>query len=246
MRTLQQLFGSLFLSLSAVAVSQPVTYEVDGKSYEGYYVSPAKNSPVVFILHDWNGLDGYEIKRANMLAEQGYTVFAADLYGKGIRPTELEQKQQLTTALSKDRAKMRRLIQAAVNTAKAQGADISNAVMMGYCFGGGAVLEYARSGAEMKGFVTFHGALRTPEGESYVHTKGSILVFHGSADTSVTLQDLAQLGTELEQYHIPHELISYGGAPHAFTVFGTDRYRQDADEKSWQRFLDYLKATLPR
>ena len=60
----------------------------------------------------------------------------------------------------------------------------------------------------------------------------------------ITLNDLAQLGTELEQNKIPHELVTYGGAPHAFTVFGSDRYRETADRHSWTRFLQYLKETL--
>ena len=58
------------------------------------------------------------------------------------------------------------------------------------------------------------------------------------------MEQFADLGTELEKQGLSHEMITYGGAPHAFTVYGSDRYRQDADEKSWQRFSDYLKKTL--
>ena len=68
---------------------------------------------------------------------------------------------------------MRALIQGALVTAKAKGADTGNAVVMGYCFGGAAVLEFARSGADMKGFATFHGGLKTPEGQDYTQTKGT-------------------------------------------------------------------------
>ena len=244
MRLQSILFGSILSILSTMSFSKTITYQVDGKPYEGYYVTPGKSAPLVLLLHDWDGLTDYEIKRAEMLKQEGYAVFAADLFGKGIRPTAVADKQQHTGALYKDRAKLQRLVQGALDTAKAQGANVNNSVAMGYCFGGAAVLEHARAGADMKGFVTFHGGISTPEGQSYANTKGSVLVFHGSADSMITLNDLAQLGTELEQNKIPHELVTYGGAPHAFTVFGSDRYRETADRHSWTRFIQYLKETL--
>ena len=179
-----------------------------------------------------------------MLAELGYAVFVADLFGKGVRPTEVEDKRQHTGELYKDRAKMRALIQGALDTAKAQGGNVDKAVVMGYCFGGAAVLEYARSGADMNGFVTFHGGLSTPEGQNYSTAKGKFLVLHGTADSSITMADFAGLANELEQHGVAHEMITYGGAPHAFTVFGQDSYREDADRKSWQRFVEYLADTL--
>jgi len=178
------------------------------------------------------------------VAAQGYTVFAADLFGAGVRPASVEDKRQHTGELYKDRAKMRALVQGALDTAGAKGADTGNAVVMGYCFGGAAVLEYARSGAAMKGFVTFHGGLKTPEGQDYSKAQGKFLILHGTADTSVTLEDFVNLAAALEQNGIDHEMITYGGAPHAFTVFGEDRYREDADKKSWKRFLEYLDETL--
>lgn len=179
-----------------------------------------------------------------MLAEQGYAVMAADLFGAGIRPTEDTDKRQHTGELYKDRAKMRALMQEALDVAKSKGANINNAVAMGYCFGGAAVLELARSGADLEAVVTFHGGLATPEGQNYQMTKGKVLVFHGTADTAITLDQFAQLANELETTGVPHEMITYSGAPHAFTVFGSDRYRADADRASWQRFLMFLDETL--
>jgi dienelactone hydrolase len=179
-----------------------------------------------------------------MLAELGYAVFAADLFGKGVRPTEMVDKKQHTGELYKDRAKLRALIQGAVDEAKQQGANTGNAVVMGYCFGGAAVLEYARSGADVKGHVTFHGGLSTPEGQDYSKAKGQVLILHGTADSAITMADFAALADELEAHGVRHEMISYGGAPHAFTVFGAERYREDADRKSWQRFVAFLDETL--
>jgi dienelactone hydrolase len=139
---------------------------------------------------------------------------------------------------------MRVLLNGALDAAEAKGADMGNAVAMGYCFGGAVVLELARSGADLKGFVSFHGGLATPEGQDYSKTKGRLLVLHGTADSSVTMEDFAKLAVALEGKKVSHEMITYSGAPHAFTVFGSDRYRKDADEKSWQRFTQFLEEVF--
>ena len=139
---------------------------------------------------------------------------------------------------------MRTLLQGALYTAKSYGANVNNAVAMGYCFGGAAVLEFARSGADLKGFVTFHGGLTTPEGQDYSKTKGKLLILHGTADANITMEQFAGLANELEASGVAHEMIAYGGAPHAFTVFGERRYREGADKTSWKRFTQYLSETL--
>ena len=236
--------ATLILSSTTFAAGRPVSYEIAGEGFEGYMVSPSKKAPLVLLIHDWDGLTDYEVKRSEMLAELGYSVFAADLYGKGVRPTELKDKRRITGELYKDRERMRSLLEGALDAAKAKGLDISNAVAIGYCFGGTAVLELARSGAELKGFVTFHGGLAIPKGQDYSKTRGQVLVFHGTADKAVTMEEFAMLASELEEKKVGHEMITYSGAPHAFTIFGSERYREDADRKSWERFVDYLKEIL--
>jgi len=124
------------------------------------------------------------------------------------------------------------------------GADVENSVVAGYCFGGAAVLEFARSGTDLKGFVSFYGGLATPEGQGYSKVKGEVLIFHGTADNAVSMDEFAELAQVLEEDGIKHEMITYSGAPHAFTVFGSDRYRKDADSKSWQRFTVFLDQVL--
>lgn len=226
------------------ASGEKVSYEVNGQAYEGYYVSPAENAPLVLIIHDWDGLTDYEVKRAHMLADMGYAVFAADLFGAGVRPTEVKDKRQHTGELYKDRAKMRALMNGALKEAASKGANAGNAVAMGYCFGGAAVLELARSGIGLKGFATFHGGLKTPEGQDYSNTNGDILVMHGTADSAITMDQFAALAGELESAGVRHEMITYSGAPHAFTVFDSGRYREDADRKSWARFSQFLEEKL--
>ncbi|QHI70031.1 dienelactone hydrolase family protein [Tichowtungia aerotolerans] len=241
----RMILALILSALTASAVSaESVTYQAGETICEGWYISPSPNAPLVLLVHDWDGLTDYEKQRASMLSDLGYAVFCADLFGAGVRPTELDAKQKCTGELYADRAKMRLLMSGALNAAKEQGGNIGNAVTMGYCFGGTAVLEFARSGADLKGFVTFHGGLQTPEDQDYSKTKGQVVVFHGTADTSIPMDDFVNLARELERAGVPHELTTYGGAPHAFTVFGSDRYRKDADEKSWRRFTQFLKMTL--
>ena len=244
MKTICTLLFLILLATTAAAGGQVVAYDVKGEAFEGYFTSPADNAPFVLLIHDWDGLTEYEVNRADMLAEKGYAVFAADLFGAGIRPTEVKDRRQHTGELYKDRERMRSLIVGALDAARARGARVNNAVAMGYCFGGAAVLEFARSGADMKGFVTFHGGLSTPEGQDYGKTKGKLLILHGTADKNITMDHFAMLANALEEKGVPHEMIAYGGAPHAFTVFGSDRYRKDADEKSWKRFVEFLEETL--
>lgn len=234
----------LGLASAAGAAGETVPYEVDGKPCEGHFVSPEAGAPFVLLVHDWDGLTDYEVRRASMLADLGYAVFAADLFGAGVRPEKVEDRRRLTGELYRDRERMRALLHGALEAARSRGADVGNGVAMGYCFGGTPVLELARSGADLKGFVTFHGGLETPQGQDYSRTRGRVLVFHGTADTSVTMDRFADLAGELERQGVPHEMTTYGGAPHAFTVFGTDRYREDADRRSWERFRAFLEATL--
>jgi len=241
------IYAFLLLLVPTVAfglTGTSVTYQVNGQSYEGYYVSPFDQAPFVLLIHDWDGLTDYEVQRANMLADLGYTVFALDLFGAGVRPTEMKDKRQHTGELYKNREKMLALMKRALDTAKNKGANIKNAAAMGYCFGGAAVLELARSGADLKGFATFHGGLKTPEGQSYAKTQGKILIMHGSADAVITMDQFADLAKELETAGVDHEMITYSGAKHAFTVFGTDRYQKEADKKSWKRFTEFLADTL--
>ena len=131
--------------------------------------------------------------------------------------------------------------------AAARGISDRPAVVVGYCFGGAGALELARSGAagRIAGYVTFHGTLATPQGQGYARGTPPILVAHGGADTAVTLDHVAALSQQLESAGVAYEIQIYSGAPHAFTHFGSKRYRQRADEQSWDAFTDFLADNLP-
>jgi dienelactone hydrolase len=244
MRLLAALVLVLALAPYARGEGTTVRYEADGREFEGYYISPSEDAPLVLLVHDWDGLTDYEVKRAGMLAGMGYAVFAVDLFGAGVRPESIDDRRRLTGRLYEDRQEMRSLLIAGLDAALAQGGHASRAVAMGYCFGGTAVLELARSGADLDGFVTFHGGLSTPEGQDYSPVEGELLVLHGTADESVSMDEFAKLAVELEEAGVPHEMITYSGAPHAFTVFGSPRYREHADRRSWERFARFLEEVL--
>lgn len=233
---------ALAASQTALAITtKNLTYNVDNQTYEGYYAKADKpNAPFILLIHDWDGLTDYERKRADMLATEGYNVLAADMFGQGIRPTSIEENKRLTGALYDDRAKMRRLLAGALNAGQLQGDNVREGVTMGYCFGGTVALELARSGFEQKAFVPFHGAFDIPAGQSYDNTTGEILVFHGTADEAVSMESFMTLGKTLEAANVEHEMVTYSGAPHAFSVFGSDRYDARADQRSWKRYTDFL------
>lgn len=240
------LLGVVAALLPAAAMAgESVVYSVAGESYEGY--SAAAQGPskgLVLIVHDWDGLTDYEEQRAEMLAELGYDAFAIDLFGQGNRPETTEARRAETGKLYQDRAKMRSLLLGGYSAAREQ--SNAPAVVMGYCFGGAAVLEMARSAQaeNVAGYATFHGGLSTPEGQSYPADTPPLLIAHGGADSAVTMDDVAALSKELESAGLKYEIQVYSGAPHAFTVFGTDRYREVADAQSWDAFQDFLDTNL--
>ncbi|WP_372610576.1 dienelactone hydrolase family protein [Halomonas sp.] len=223
-----------------------IIYQLGDEAFEGYLVTAQGESRgTVLVIHDWDGLDDYERRRADMLAEQGYDAFAVDLYGRGNRPEEIDARKAETARLYEDRDRMRTLTLGGLEEARAQGAT-EETVVMGYCFGGAVALELARSGeAEaIQGYATFHGGLTTPEGQSWDTDTPPILIAHGGADSSISMDDVATLSQELEAAGLTYEIEVYSGAPHAFTVFGSDRYQERADEKSWAAFLELLDETL--
>lgn len=224
-------------------------YSVDGKDYEGVWFTAAKQdaahpssrAALIILVHDWDGLTAYERERGYQLAQLGYNVFAVDMFGKGVRPTELDEKKRLTGDLYKHRDKMEKLLEAGVSAAIKQGGNANNMVVMGYCFGGSVALQAARSGLPAQGFVTFHGGLKTPEGEDYSKVTAPLLILHGAVDQVSPVDEFAALSKALEAAGAANEMILYGGARHAFTEPG-ERYNKVADMKSWARFKQFLTA----
>ena len=207
----------------------------DGETFEGYRSAAKSDSKgLVLIIHDWDGLTEYEMRRADMLADMGYDAFAFDLFGK----------KKETGRLYQDRERMRSLILGGLQEARR--ASDEKAVVVGYCFGGAVALELARSGkAEgIAGYVSFHGGLATPEDQAYSSETPPILIAHGGADTSVTMDEVADLAREMESAGVTYEIQVYSGAPYGFTEFNSERYQKRADEQSWDAFSEFLATNL--
>jgi dienelactone hydrolase len=233
------------LLLAAPALAEDVSYEVDGEAFTGYRAQAGDPAGLVLILHDWDGMTDYERQRADMLAGMGYDAFALDLFGDDTPTETVDHRRAATGALYEDRARMRRLLEAGIEQAMS-GSEAERMVVMGYCFGGAATLEMARNGGPeaVAGYASFHGGLSTPEGQGWSGDEPPLLILHGGADSSITLEDVATLGTELEAAGTTYRIEIYSGAPHAFTVFDGDRYDERADTESWSAFTGFLEDRL--
>ncbi|ROT95834.1 dienelactone hydrolase family protein [Histidinibacterium lentulum] len=232
---------------TAQIVAEPHLYTVGDTEFEGYvaYNSDLEETKgTILIVHDWDGLTDYEMRRAEMLAALGYTAFAIDVYGADVEPEGVEDYRRLSGEMYSDRETFReRLLGAVEESAAIPGATDAKA-MIGYCFGGAAVLEAARAGADLDAFVSFHGGLGTPEGQTWEAASAPIMFFHGSADPVSGMADLAQVLDELQEAGVPHGAQVFGGARHSFTVWGSDDYLLEADQGSWEGLQAFLDETL--
>lgn len=229
----------------APAFAKDVEYQAAGKKLTGYFATAEDPKGLVLIVHDWNGVDDHERRRADMLADMGYDAFALDMFGAQTPVDTTDDRRAATGALYRNRELMRGLITAGLAQASAL-SDAEGVVVMGYCFGGAVTLEMARSklAKQVSGYATFHGGLETPEGQSWSSDTPPLLIMHGGADSSVTMQDVATLVGELEAAGTAYTVEIYSGAPHGFTEAGSDRYQERADTESWKAFSEFLAEHL--
>jgi dienelactone hydrolase len=243
MRLVSTLAISLLTAVPALA--EDVAYTVGEEAFTGYWAEAENVKGLVLIVHDWDGMDDYERQRADMLAEMGYNAFALDMFGDGTPTETMDHRRAATGALYQDRERMRALIEAGAEQALAR-SGTESMVVIGYCFGGAVALEMARSDMadRASGYATFHGGLSTPEGQSWDGDEPPLLILHGGADTSITMQDVATLSSELETAGNTYTIEVYSNAPHAFTVMGSERYQERADKESWEAFSRFLDQQL--
>ena len=218
-KTLVPLLCAAFAGLAdAAVVTKTVAYEIDGEAFEGVLVyddSVTTPRPGLLAVPNWMGVNEDTVAKAARAAGDKYVVFVADMYGKSIRPSNAEEAGAAATAVRADRPLMRKRAQAAVEVLKAQNGevalDLSKLGAIGFCFGGGTVLELARSGAPLKGFVSFHGNLDTQ------NIKAPVLVLHGADDPAVPQAQVDGFIAEMKAAKTDWQLVSYGGAVHSFT-----------------------------
>ena len=209
--------------------------------------------PGVLVVHQWKGLGDYEKRRCEMLAKLGYVALAADIYGKGIRPQDPQAAGKEAGKYKVDRAPLRTRVQAGLATLKnLPQVDPQRVAAIGYCFGGTAVLELARSGADIAGVVSFHGGLDSPNPAAGKNIKCKVLVLHGANDPHVSAKDLAAFEAELRDAGVDWQLIKYSGAVHAFTDPGSGNdpsrgvaYNAVADRRSWAHMQQFFDEIIP-
>lgn len=233
--------GQLFAEVR----QRTIQYTFDGEQYSGTLVwddALSGKRPGVLIAHQWMGESDYERMRAGMLAKLGYVAFTLDMYGEGIRATSRQEASKLAGPFYGDRERMRATAAAALDVLRESDlTDDSRLAVIGYCFGGTVALELARSGADLKGVVSFHGGLSTPTPEDAKNIHGAVLVCHGADDPHVPWGDVSAFRDEMREAGVDWRLVAYGNAVHAFTqpMAGDDpslgaAYNEIADKASWE------------
>jgi len=231
--------------------TKAIEYKEGSTVLEGYLAydsTAAGKHPGVLVVHQWKGLGPNEKKRAEMLAQLGYVAFAVDIYGKGIRPSDQKSAGAEAGKYKSDRALLRKRVRAGLDELlKNEMVDTKRVAAIGYCFGGTTVIELARSGADIAGVVSFHGALDSPTPADGKNIKCKVLALHGADDPFVPVKDVAAFEDEMRSANVDWQLVKYGGAVHGFTDWGagTDNskgmaYNERADKRSWEDMKQFF------
>jgi len=218
------------------------------KGYLAYDDALTGRRPGVLVVHEWWGLNDYAKQRARQLAELDYVAFAADIYGNGVVVKTPDEARELAMKFCDDRVLLRRRVLAGLEVLRKQPrVDTSKIAAIGYCFGGTAVLELARSGANIAGVVSFHGGLDTTKPAQAGAIKAKVLVLTGADDPGAPIAQVGAFQDEMRRAGADWTMISYGGAVHSFTnpAAGDDpskgaAYNAKADRRSWRAMRDFF------
>ncbi|MEQ8802312.1 dienelactone hydrolase family protein [Haliea sp.] len=234
--------------------TRTIAYQHAGLTYEGLLAwddAASGPRPGVAVAHTWAGRTEFEEGKAVELAEHGYVGFALDMFGKGVRGEGTEQCQGLIAPLLEDRVLLQDLVTLGMGVMSEQAeVDAGRVAAMGYCFGGLTVLDLARTGAEVRGVVSFHGLFNAPDNTAGTQITASVLCLHGYDDPMATPDDLVALAQELTTAGADWQVHAYGNTLHAFTNpdandpgFGAV-YSAAADRRSSQALYNFLEEVL--
>lgn len=210
--------------------------------------APGKR-PGIVVVHEAWGLGAHAMERAKMLANLGYVALAADMYGDRRQATDLPAAMELIGDLRTDPQKLRARAGAAVATLKAQpNVDSSKMAAIGFCFGGTTVLELARSGADLKGVVSFHGGLQTGAPAAVGAVKPKVLVCTGADDPMIPPAQVIDFEEEMRRAAADWQVIAYGGTVHSFTnpdagktvILEGIAYNAQTDRRSWAAMRSFF------
>jgi dienelactone hydrolase len=243
------------VALSAV-VGEEVVYrhgDTPMRGYLAYDDASDEKRPGILVVHEWWGHNAYARSRAKQLAAMGYTALAVDMYGDGKQADHPEDAGRFAGEVKNNMETARARFQAAMGLLQdhetVARSDIS---AIGYCFGGGMVLEMARRGHDLDLVGSFHGSLPASRPAAKGVVKAEVLVFNGADDPFVKAQHIEAFKKEMEQAEVKYTFTNYPGAKHSFTNPEADRfgkmfdlplkYNAAADKQSWEALSKALKA----
>jgi dienelactone hydrolase len=242
----------------AKIIGKTVEYNVAGtvmKSYLAYSSSMKSKGPGILIVDEWWGLTDYGRKRARMLAELGYTALAVDMYGEGKKAANPTEAGAMSSAVMENFNIAQARFAAAEGLLKKQPTvDADRIAAIGFCFGGGVILNVARQGTDLKGVVSFHGSLGAVKPAGPAGIKAKILILQGGADTFVTPDKVEEFKKEMMAAGADYRVIVYPGATHAFSNPRANAiskkfklpiaYNEKADKESWQAMKTFFEEIL--
>ncbi|MDI1352261.1 MAG: dienelactone hydrolase family protein, partial [bacterium] len=207
-----------------------------------------KKMPAILVAPDWSGKNEFACNKAKILADMGYLGFALDMYGQGRIGSTVDEKKALMEPLINDRAFLRDRVRSAYDAVLAMPqVDKNHIAIIGFCFGGLCALDLARSGADLKGAVSFHGLLNKPEPLKVENIKAKILVLHGYEDPSVSPEQVNLFCQEMQDADVDWQIHMYGQVQHAFTnpqahdVQAGLVYNPLAAKRSWQAMSNFFQ-----
>ena len=225
---------------------EPIRYAAGGRQFSGaliYNPAAAKSQPMLLMAPNWLGAGDAAMERGSLLASRGYVVFVVDMYGEGIRPAGPPESAQLADALRAHPDESRLRINAALASFRAEAAqrgigDASRQAAIGFCFGGGNVLELARAGADLKAVVSVHGDLTSLKPAVAGDIKAALMVLHGSTDRVSPKSQRDSFEDEMTAAGVTWRMMIFGGVIHAYTDVGADvpgiaRYDEPASRTSY-------------
>ena len=240
--------------------AKPVEYTAGGVTLKGYlaYDENVKGiRPGVLVVHEWWGQNEYVRKRARMLAELGYTALALDMYGEGKMASHPDDAGKFSSEVMKNFPVAKERFLAALEFLKKQPTvDPANIAAIGYCFGGGVVLNVARQGVDIKGVASFHGSLAVVQPEKPTPIKAAVRVYNGADDKFIPAEAIEALKKEMAEKKVNFKFTNYPGAIHSFTNPDATEmgkkfnmpiaYNAAADKASWADMQQFFKEIFKK
>ena len=236
-------------------VREEIAYQADGSRLVSYLVfepEAGNGLPGVLVAPEGAGLGEHARERARRLAGLGYAAMALDLYGDGLPARDMDDSLERMRALRGEPTRLRQRARAGLDAlASHPVVDPGRLAAIGFCFGGSAVLELARDGADLLGVVGFHCALDTKLPALSGKVKARVLACIGALDPLVTHEQRTAFEREMASAELDWQLIVHGRAKHSFTnpeaaASGWDAlaYDRRTDERSWAAMQLFLAEVL--